>query len=184
MGKLPNNKIAINWQKITKGKTAVFIDAANILYSQKTMGFKVDYEKLKNYLLKQIAITEFYYYTGKVGKLENQIKFIKRLERLGYKVLAKEVKFIKVGANKKEPKGDLDVELALDAYRFSDKYDTLILCSGDSDFAYLVDLLKNAGKWIITLSTRGHISRELLERTKYIDLRKLRDFIEFEFIPK
>lgn len=28
----------------------VFIDAANILYSQKTLGWKVGYENLKNYL--------------------------------------------------------------------------------------------------------------------------------------
>lgn len=168
----------ISWQEIIKGKAAVFIDAANILYSQKTMSFRIDYEKLKNYLSKEIETAGFYYYTGKVGKLEKQLKFIKRLESLGYKVLAKEVKFIR-DSGKEIPKGDLDVEIALDAYRFSDQYDALILCSGDSDFAYLVDLLKEKGKRIITLSTRGHISRELIERTKYIDLRKLREFIEF-----
>ena len=30
------------------------------------------------------------------------------------------------------------------------------------------------------LSTRGHIAKKLLERSKYIDLRKLRGVIEFE----
>lgn len=165
--------------KYIKGKVAVFIDAANILYSQKTLGFRVDYKKLKDYLSADIETMGFYYYTGKVGKLEKQLSFIKHLEEIGYKVVAKEVKFIKINGDKVIPKGDLDVELALDAYRFADQYDTLILCSGDSDYAYLVDLLKERGKRVITLSTRGHISRELIERTKYIDLRKLRDFIEF-----
>lgn len=168
----------INWQKITKGKAAVFIDAANVLYSQKTLGFRIDYEKLKNYLLVNMKIVGFYYYTGKIGRLEKQLKFIKHLENLGYKVTAKEIKFIK-DSGKEIPKGDLDLELALDAFRFSDEYDTLILCSGDSDFAYLIDLLKEKGKRVITLSTRGHISRELIERTKYIDLRKLKNYIEF-----
>lgn len=176
---LNKNKIIINWQEIVAGKVAVFIDAANILYSQKTLGFRVDYKKLKDYLSGNCETVGFYYYTGKVGKLEKQLRFIKRLEEIGYKVVAKEVKFIKIGPDKKVPKGDLDVELALDAYRFSKQYDTLILCSGDSDFAYLIDLLKEKQKRTITLSTRGHISRELLERTKYIDLRKLRNFIEF-----
>lgn len=176
---MQSSKLKIRWQEITNGKVAVFLDAANILYSQKTLGFRVDYKKLKDYLSANMEIVGFYYYTGKVGKLEKQLKFISHLQGLGYQVVAKEVKFIKVGNNKEEPKGDLDVELALDAYRFSDKYGTLILCSGDSDFAYLVDLLKEKGKWVITFSTRGHISRELIERTKYIDLRKLREFIEF-----
>ena len=34
-----------------KGKTAVFIDAANMFYAQKTIGFKIDYKKLKRYSL-------------------------------------------------------------------------------------------------------------------------------------
>jgi len=87
---------------------------------------------------------------------------------------------IRVGKDKFVPKGNLDIELALDAYRLSDTYDCLLLFSGDSDFAYLIDLLKEKEKRVIVFSTRGHISRELLERAKYIDLRKLRKFIELK----
>ncbi|MEK7482342.1 MAG: NYN domain-containing protein [Patescibacteria group bacterium] len=174
---MPNNQI--NWQEIIIGKAAIFIDASNILYSQKTLGFRVDYAKLKNYFMENMEVFGFYYYTGKVGKFEKQLKFINRLEDLGFRVLAKEVKFVKINQDKRIPKGNLDVELALDAYRLADSYQTLILCSGDSDFAYLIDLLKGKDKRVIVVSTRGHISRELLERAKYIDLRKLRNFIEF-----
>ena len=94
-------------------------------------------------------------------------------------VAGKAVKFIKISADKKIPKGNLDVELALDAFRLADNYQTLILCSGDSDFAYLIDLLKAKGKRVIVVSTRGHVARELLERAKYFDLRKLKNYIEF-----
>jgi len=69
--------------------------------------------------------------------------------------------------------------LALDAYRLKGSYNTLILFSGDSDFAYLIDLLKKDGKKIFVFSTRGHISKELLIRSKYIDLRKLKEEIIF-----
>ncbi len=51
--------------------------------------------------------------------------------------------------------------------------------SGDSDFASLVDELKARNKWAIVVSTRGHISKELLDRAKYIDLRKLKNEIIF-----
>jgi len=177
MSNFLDNKI--NWRQIVSGKAAVFIDASNILYSQKTFGFRVDYGKLKDYFLANMDVFGFYYYTGKVGKLEHQLKFISRLEGLGFKVVAKEVKFIKINENKKIPKGNLDVELALDAFQLADNYQTLILCSGDSDFAYLIDLLKEKGKRVIVVSTRGHIARELLERAKYFDLRKLKGYIEF-----
>ncbi|PIU33307.1 NYN domain-containing protein [Candidatus Shapirobacteria bacterium CG07_land_8_20_14_0_80_39_12] len=170
----------LNLKDFTKGRVAVFIDAANILYSQKTLGWKIDYQKLKKWVAFQVKLVGLYYYTGKVGKLEKQIKFIHRLENLGYKVIAKEVKFIKINTTKTFPKANLDVELALDAFRLAKEYDTLLLFSGDSDFAYLLDLLKKLNKRTIVISTRGHISKELLERAKYIDLRKLKPFIRFE----
>jgi uncharacterized LabA/DUF88 family protein len=170
----------INLKKMIKGKAAVFIDAANILYSQQTLDWKLDYQKLKNYLKKQINLFGLFYYTGKLGTLEKQIKFIQRLEKLEYKVITKEVKFIRISREQILYKGNLDVELSLDAFRLSSKYDTLLLFSGDSNFTYLIDLLKAKGKKIIVFSTRGHIAKELLERAKYIDLRKLKNFIEFK----
>lgn len=164
----------VDLKKIIKGKTAVFIDAANILYSQQSLGWKIDYQKLHNLFDKNTKLIGIYFYTGKIGTLEKQRSFIKRLEKLGYHVIAKEVKFIKLLDGNSLPKGNLDVELALDAYRYSDNYDTIVLASGDSDFAYLLDLLTEKVKNIIVLSTKGHISRELILRSKYIDLKKLK----------
>lgn len=99
----------------------------------------------------------------------------------GYIVHSKEVKEI---SNRSGMfpirKGNLDVEIALDAFRFSDMYDTLILFSGDSDFAYLADLLKQMDKKIVVISCSGHISKELLKRAFFIDLKKLRKEIEYK----
>jgi uncharacterized LabA/DUF88 family protein len=84
------------------------------------------------------------------------------------------LKFIK---NKNGPflkKGNLDIELALDAYRKKDEYETFVLFSGDSDFEYLLRLLKESEKRIIVISTRKHVSKELLLRADYyLDLKKL-----------
>lgn len=165
--------------KYIKGKTAVFIDAANIFYSQRTLGWRIDYERLAAYLARDCNLTGIYYYTGMVGAYEKQQSFILKLRSLGYQVTSKEVKFIKVPRFPDVPKGNLDVELALDAFRYKESFDTLILFSGDSDFAYLLDLLKKDGKRVIIVSMRGHVSRELLERGKYIALPKLRGLIEW-----
>jgi len=166
--------------RFIKGKTAVFIDAANILYSQKTLGWKIDYLKLKEYLKKESEVISLNYYTGKVGSLDKQLKFIQKLQYIGYKVISKELKLIKLTDNKFLQKGNLDIELALDAFRTKNEYETLLLFSGDSDFSYLLDLLKLEGKRVIVFSTRKHISIDLLKRAKYVDLKKIRDKIEYK----
>lgn len=170
-------------KKYCQGKTYVFIDAANILYSQQTLGWRFDYGKLLHYLKKEIDLKKIFYYTGQVGSLEKQSLFISKLKKLGFVVVSKEVKFIRINAQKSLPKANLDIELALDAYRFKRDYKTMLLFSGDSDFSYLVKLLRTDNKQVVTFSTRGHISKELIAETnKYVDLRKLRK--ELEYKPK
>ncbi len=165
--------------KFVKGRVYVFIDAANILYSQKTLNWRVDYKKLKEYFLKECDLGKIFFYTGRVGAYNKQNEFLEKLKLYGYIVKAKEVKRIEVAPNTYEWKGNLDVELTIDALKNSNSFDTCILMSGDSDFASLIDELKDKGKWVVVMSTRGHISRELLQRSKYLDLRKLKDKIRF-----
>ena len=72
-------------------------------------------------------------------------------------------------------KNNLDIELAFEMVETKEKYQTAILISGDGDFAVPIKRIKKAGKRIIVMSTRGHISIELLALAKYVDLRKLRE---------
>lgn len=166
-------------KQFVNGKVCVFIDAANILYSQQTLRWKVDYEKLKKYFEKECDLRAIYFYTGRVGANDKQSSFLKKLENFGYIVKAKEVKRIKISKSAYEWKGNLDVELAIDVLGNINNFDTLILMSGDSDFAPLLDAVKNQNKRTLVMSTKGHISKELLERAKYVNLKKLKDFIAF-----
>ncbi len=164
-----------------KGELQVYIDAANILYSQKTLKWLIDPVKIHKYFTKKFNATKTSFYTGKIGDFSKQVKFIRVLEKNGIAVVAKEVKFIKSNGAV-IPKGNLDVELAIDAYRFAPKYQTIALFSGDSDFSYLLERLKQDYEInSLVFSTRGHISRELiLSADKYFDIRKFR--AEFEYI--
>lgn len=155
------------------GRAAVFIDAANILYSQQTLGWRVDYAKLKSYFERECDLRGIFFYTGLVGDNAKQQSFLGKLRSLGYHVHSKEVKRIRTGHESFLMKGNLDVELAIDAVLKMHTYDTLVLMSGDSDFAYLLDILKKNGKRVIVLSARDHIARELVERGMYIDLHRL-----------
>ena len=166
-------------KQFIEGRVYVFIDAANILYSQQTLCWKVDYEKLKSYFEKECDLRAIYFYTGRVGANDKQNHFLKKLGKFGYIVKAKEVKRIKISKSSYEWKGNLDVELTIDVLGNINNFDTLILMSGDSDFAPLLDAVKIQGKRTLVMSTKGHISKELLDRAKYINLKKLKDFITF-----
>lgn len=166
-------------KQYVKGKVYVFIDAANILYSQQTLRWRVDYQKLKDYLAQECDLKGIYFYTGRVGENHKQNSFIEKLTKLGYKVKAKEIKRIKISRTAYEWKDNLDVELTIDVLANLNNFDTLILMSGDSDFAPLLDTVKSHRKRVLVVSTKGHISKELLERAKYINLKKLKDKIAF-----
>ena len=163
-----------------KGRVYVFVDAANILYSQQSLGWRVAYEKLKNYFASEFNLSGIYFYTGRVGDNQKQNSFLKKLEKLDYVVKSKEVKRIKISENNYEWKGNLDVELTIGVLANLENFDTLILMSGDSDFASLLDEVKSHKKRVIVMSTKGHVAKELLERAKYINLKKLKEIISLD----
>ena len=161
-----------------KGRVYVFIDAENVFYSQRTLGWRISYEKLMQYLKKECGEdVKCFLYKGVDEFNMGQKKFLDMLDINGYIVRTKAIKKIKNRGGKVEWKGNLDMELAFEMDDTKDKYDIAILISGDSDFALPVDRIKKVHKRIIVMSTRGHISKELLERAKFLDFRKIKDEI-------
>lgn len=157
------------------GRVYVFIDAENLFYSQRTLGWRISYEKFMRYLKRECGDgVKCFVYSGKDEHNTKQAKFLDMLEINGYVVRTKVVKKILSRDGSTKWKSNLDIELAFEMVDTKEKYDTALLVSGDSDFATPVDRVKQSGKRVIVLSTRGHISRELLERAKFVDLRKLK----------
>lgn len=66
------------------------------------------------------------------------------------------------------PKCNFDVEIAVDAIRLADKYDTVCLLSSDADFAALIRYLKGNHKKKIILIKGGRIDSSL---GKLLDLK-------------
>lgn len=76
-------------------------------------------------------------------------------------------------------KGNLDVELTIDAVKDLKFYSTAILMSGDSDFHALVRYLQYRNKKVEVISSKGHVSFELLKASdKYINFNSLRGLVE------
>lgn len=163
-------------KKKVKNRVAVFIDAANIELSAKDIGFKIDYRKLYDYLDQNYRVKYLGFYTARFGTKKHD-GFLTVMKKVGYKLITKPLKVIK---NKDKKLGDIrkanfDVEIAVDAMKFWNRYEAILLFSGDSDFDYLVKELRKGGKRVTVVSLKHHVSKELIASADYyLDLRKIR----------
>ena len=167
--------------KWTNKKASVFIDASNVYYSQNKLKWRIDFKKFLDYLKQETDLQEIYYYTARDLSFEKQTKFISFLEKIGYKVRSKNIKFIKNKSENKSGfyKGNLDVELTIDILETKNKYNTIILVSGDSDFEPLLRLMKKKyKKRCLVMATKHSISIELIKCAKYVNFNKLKKFIK------
>lgn len=160
-------------------KAAVFIDAANVIYSQRTLKWQIDFKKLMDYFKNNYKLDNVYFYFAYLRTNKKQQGFFNKLRQWGYKIRTKEVKLIKQSDGTILKKGNLDVELTIDAVKELRFYSTAILMSGDSDFHALVRYLQGKGKKVVVISSKGHVSFELLKAAdRYINFNKLREFVE------
>ncbi|MEK7070025.1 MAG: NYN domain-containing protein [Patescibacteria group bacterium] len=169
----------------------VFIDASNLWQAQKSKGKMFDYEKLKAFLKNKFSSPEIkiFYYTAYPAEgtrdysLDGKHKFFTYLKKgLGFVVRKKELKRIEVYNDESgdlvQEKGNMDVEMTIDAIHNMKKYDTSLFFTGDSDFLALLTYLKNGGKKVYIFSSKNNISQEL--RTGgdgYFDVLNLQDDI-------
>ena len=157
----------------------MFIDGANLFYAQRSLKIKIDYQKLYDFLYQYPRIIEIRIYLAFDHRSEKEKQFLTDLRKIGYNVICKELKVIQKKGKKIIHKGNLDIELALDAFEIQQKYRTMVLFSGDSDFATLLNRLKNKKKRNIVVSVRGHISKELFNIShKYIDIKSIKESIK------
>jgi len=163
-------------------RAAVFIDGANLFYTQRHLGWQIDFSRLMALFMSAYASVQAKYYVPASEPVsEENAAFTRVLTAHGYRITSKPVKKI---VNKETGvivmKGNLDVELVVDALIDVDQYDTFILFSGDSDFLPLIRALKAKGKEVIVYSTQGLSARELLAEPGivYGDISVLKERIE------
>ncbi|MDP3882695.1 MAG: NYN domain-containing protein [Candidatus Staskawiczbacteria bacterium] len=157
-----------------KPKTKIYIDGANIFYTQKRLGWSVDWKKVKDYIEQEKESIEWRYYVGVKDGDEKMLKYLKHLNLIGFNTITKPLKKIKTtdgGMAQREfiYKANFDVEMTVDILLEKFKLDEIVIFSGDSDFKYLVKKLKDTGLKTIIFSSRKTISWELkLESSKVV----------------
>jgi len=173
--------------KVKVYKVKVYIDGANMFYTQKKLEWFFDWKKIKDYLREKWDILEIRYYTGIKSDDEKMASFLRYLDNVGITSITKPIKIIKISNNhplkrlyrySEMYKSNCDVEITTDILLERKEIDEIILFSGDSDFQYLIKRLKDLGKKVIIFSSRKTISWEIkLEASEYFYLEDIKNQI-------
>lgn len=154
-------------------KTVLFIDGANLYATSKAIGVDIDYRRLLAEFQSKSYLLRAYYYTALVEDQEySSIRpLIDWLDYNGFTVVTKPAKEFTDASGRRKIKGNMDIELTVDALEMSQYYDHLVLFSGDGDFTALVAALQRKGKRVTVVSTLTTPTPMIAD-----DLRRQADF--------
>jgi len=136
-------------------KIALLIDGANLHATSKTLGFDVDYKRLLIEFQSRGTLLRAIYYTAIIEDQEySSIRpLIDWLDYNGYTVVTKATKEFIDASGRRKVKGNMDIELAVDAMELAAHVDQIVLFSGDGDFRPLVEALQRRGVRVTVVST-------------------------------
>src|SRR5215813_2333148 len=165
-------------------KIALFIDGPNLHAAAKALGFDIDYRKLLAEFARRGQLLRALYYTTvhEDQEYSSLRPLVDWLDYNGYTVVTKTVKeFVDAGGRRKM-KGNMGIELAVDAMQLADHLGELVLFSGDGDFRSLVDAVQRGGVRVTvvsSLSTAPAMIADELRRQAdtFIDLAALKSVI-------
>ena len=136
-------------------KIALFIDGANLYATAKTLGFDIDYKRLLKEFQSRGTLVRAFYYTAIIEDQEySSIRpLIDWLDYNGYTVVTKATKEFIDASGRRKVKGNMDIELAVDAMELAEHVDQIVLFSGDGDFRSLVEAVQRRGVRVTVVST-------------------------------
>ncbi|MCK5706033.1 MAG: NYN domain-containing protein [Candidatus Aureabacteria bacterium] len=151
-------KCDVSEKALLDQRIGIFVDVQNLFYSAKTIHHsKINFEKLLQIILKGRKLIRAIAYIVQKGE-DHQQAFIDVLKRLGYEVRSKDLRVRADGT----AKGDWDMGIAIDTMSLVNKLDTVVLVSGDGDFAPLVEMLKANGCRVEVYSFPESTSNDLI----------------------
>jgi uncharacterized LabA/DUF88 family protein len=167
-----------------ENRIALFIDGANLYSASKTLGFDIDFKRLLKEFQGRGTLVRAFYYTAIFEDQEySSIRpLIDWLDYNGYKVVTKAAKEYTDAGGRRKIKGNMSIELAVDAIELAERVDQIVLFSGDGDFRSLVEAVQRRGVLVTVVSTVSSqppmIADELRRQTDvFIDLVELQSKI-------
>lgn len=155
-------------------KLGIFIDVQNIYHSAKNLyQARVNFNELIKFLVEKNELVRVLAYVVKSDPSTGEEYFFEMLRKTGIELRTKDLQVYPDGTKK----GDWDVGIAVDAIRFSEHLDVVVLVTGDGDFIPLVQYLKwGLGKKVKIAGFTHTTSAKLKEVAD--------EFVDIEKIPK
>src|SRR6516225_5062847 len=125
----------------SSSRIALFIDGANLYATAKALGFDIDYKRLLADFQTRDTLVRALYYTAIIEDQEySSIRpLVDWLDYNGYTVVTKATKEFIDASGRRKVKGNMDIELAVNAMELAEHIDQMVLFSGDGDFRSLVE---------------------------------------------
>ncbi len=165
-------------------RLALFIDGSNLYAATKALGFDIDYKLLRSEFMRRGKMVRAFYYTALLENEEySPIRpLVDWLDYNGFTLVTKPAKEFIDSSGRRKIKGNMDIELAVDAIEMADNVEHMVLFSGDGDFRPLVAALQRKGVRVSVVSTirssPSMIADDLRRQAdNFIELEELKDAI-------
>lgn len=136
-------------------KIALFVDGSNLYSAARSLGFDIDYKKLRDEFAGRGILVRAHYYTMLIENEDySPVRpLVDWLNYNGYTIVSKPAKEFTDASGRRRFKGKIEVELCVDALEIAQYVDHIVLFSGDGDFKPLVAALQRKGVRVSVVST-------------------------------
>jgi uncharacterized LabA/DUF88 family protein len=166
------------------GRIALFIDGYNLQATARILGFDIDYRRLLKEFGARGTLLRAFFYISIIEDLEHSSirPLIDWLDYNGFTVVTKAAREFTDASGRRKVKGNMDIELAIDAMELAGHVDQIVLFSGDGDFRPLVEAVQRRGAFVTVVSTISSQSPMIADELRrqadaFIDLAELKSKI-------
>ena len=165
-------------------RLGLYVDGANLYATAKALEFDIDYKRLLALFRTKGQLVRALYYTAIAEDQEytSLRPLVDWLDYNGFTMVTKPTKEFTDALGRRKIKGNMDIELTVDAMRLVEELDHVVLFTGDGDFRALVAAMQMRGRRVSvvsTLQTQPPMVADELRRQadQFIDLADLERLI-------
>lgn len=136
-------------------RLALFVDGANLYAASRTLGYDIDYKLLRAEFMRRGKLLRAFYYTALLENDEySPIRpLVDWLNYNGFTTVTKAAKEYTDSMGRRKVKGNMDIELTVDAMELAAHVDHIVIFSGDGDVKPLIASLQRQGVRVSVVST-------------------------------
>jgi uncharacterized LabA/DUF88 family protein len=155
-------------------KIFAFIDSQNLNLGVQSLGWKLDWRKLRQYLRNKYDVKKAFLF---IGYLPGNEALYTSMQNKGFIVILKPTMELPSG----KVKGNVDAELVLHTMIEYDNYSKAIIISGDGDFFCLIEYLVKNQKLLRLITPNINYSKLFKQYSNFIvRLDQLRGSLEYK----